>query len=337
MEPTRRPRARRLLAGLAAGMVLLAGCGGSGGGGGDAADFPEEDITFLVGVTPGGGFDTWARALAPYLEEHLPGDGSVVVENLTGAGGLRMVNTMLASEPDGLTIAITNTIGLASAQVSGQAENLDLEELTWLGRLSDEPMTVLVRDDSEFQTMADLQAAAEDAPLRGAITSLGASLGVGALLVADAYELDWTPVTHDGGTEASLSLVRGDTDFMVDSLFSRADEVAAGDLRPIVNLSEQTSEELPEASALDDGHDALVTALGLRRDIAAPPDLPEEIRQALADALTQALEEPDLQAEIEAAGLQHDTLSADDLQSSVVELVDVYEQHEQLLTEALQE
>jgi tripartite-type tricarboxylate transporter receptor subunit TctC len=325
-----------LLASMLCALFLSAACGGAGDSEGEGASFPERDIRFLVGVSPGGGFDTWARTLAPHLEEKLPGEGQVVVENLTGAGGLRAANTLYTAQPDGYTIGVTNTIGLAAAQVSGQAD-FDITEFTWIGRLTADPELLLVSADSEFRSMEDLQNA--DRQLRAAVTSLGASTGVGAILIGDAYGLDWTPVTHEGSSEATLSVVRGDTDFIVNSLDSALPDVEAGDLRPILGASQEPElEPLPDVPmAAEDGHEDLGTALSLARDIAAPPDLPEDVRNTLAQAFTEAIEDPEFLAEIEEAGYRPSPLNADETEAEVQEILGVYQGYEDLLKEALSE
>lgn len=322
-----------LLAPLVVGILFVITACGAGSGEGS---YPEQDVRLLVGVSPGGGFDTWARTLAPYLEEELPGDGAVVVENLTGAGGLRAANTLYTAQPDGYTIGVTNTIGLAAAQVSGQAE-YELTEFTWIGRLTADPELLLVSSDSEFESMEDLQNS--DRQLKGAVTSLGASTGVGAILLGDAYDLDWTPVTHEGSSEATLSVVRGDSDFIVNSIDSALPDVESGDLRPLLGVSEETSlEPLPEVPmAAQDGHEDLGTALALARDVAAPPDLPADVRDTLSRAFTDAVNNPDFQKEIEEAGFVPGSLDAQETEAEVAELLRTYEGYESLLTEALNE
>lgn len=323
-----------LLAPLVVGVLFVfTACGGAGAGGGS---YPERDVRFLVGVSPGGGFDTWARTLAPYLEEKLPGDGAVVVENLTGAGGLRAANTLYTAQPDGYTIGLTNTIGLAAAEVSGQAD-YELTEFTWVGRLTADPELLLVSSDSEFQSMEDLQSA--DRQLRAGVTSLGASTGVGAILIGDAYDLDWTPVTHEGSSEATLSVVRGDTDFIVNSIDSALPDVESGDLRPVLGVSEEPElEPLPDVPmAAEDGHEDLGTALALARDVAAPPGLPAEVGDPLTRAFDEAVNDPEFQREIEEAGFNLAPLDARQTETEVAELLEVYRGYEDRLTEALNE
>ena len=77
-------------------------------------------IKLIVGFSAGGGFDTYARALARHMSKHIPGSPSVVVENMTGAGSLIAANHVFkVAKPDGLTIG--HFIGgLFLGQVLGQ-------------------------------------------------------------------------------------------------------------------------------------------------------------------------------------------------------------------------
>lgn len=92
-----------------------------GGASAQADDFYKgKTIRLVVGFSAGGGFDTYARALARHMSKHIPGNPSVVVENMTGAGSLIAANHVYkVAKPDGLTIG--HFIGgLFLGQVLGQ-------------------------------------------------------------------------------------------------------------------------------------------------------------------------------------------------------------------------
>ncbi|GAB3710217.1 Bug family tripartite tricarboxylate transporter substrate binding protein [Nocardiopsis oceani] len=308
-------------------VAVLTACTGLVGQ--DAADYPQEDIEFLVGVSPGGDYDTWARILAPHLEEALPDNVTVIVDNVPGAGGLRAANTLAAAEPDGYVFGITNTMGLTAAYATGQTD-FEVPDLTWLASISQEPMAVLVSPDAGYETIDDLAA---DGTPRAAITGMGASTGIGAALVANTYGFDWDAVTHDGGADASLSVVRGDSDFMIDSVFSRSGEIEAGDLVPILNLSDQTEGPglADVESAAEQGEDELVGALRFSRDLAAPPDLPDEVHQTLTTALEEALASAELEEQVEEAALELSPLDSGEATAQVEEMVAIYEEVEHML------
>src|ERR671924_175323 len=72
-----------------------------------AADefYRGKSVRIVVGFSAGGGFDTYARAIARHMAKHIPGSPSIVVENMTGAGSLIAANHVYkVAKPDGLTI-----------------------------------------------------------------------------------------------------------------------------------------------------------------------------------------------------------------------------------------
>lgn len=87
-----------------------------------AADdfYKGKTIRIVVGFSAGGGFDTYARAIARHMAKHIPGEPAIVVENMTGAGSLIAANHVYkVAKPDGLTIG--HFIGgLFLGQVLGQ-------------------------------------------------------------------------------------------------------------------------------------------------------------------------------------------------------------------------
>ncbi len=92
-----------------------------GGAPAQAEDFYKgKTIRLVVGFSAGGGFDTYARALARHMSKQIPGNPSIVVENMTGAGSLIAANHVYkVAKPDGLTIG--HFIGgLFLGQVLGQ-------------------------------------------------------------------------------------------------------------------------------------------------------------------------------------------------------------------------
>jgi tripartite-type tricarboxylate transporter receptor subunit TctC len=82
--------------------------------------YKGKTVKIVVGFSAGGGFDTYARMLARHMSKHIPGNPSLVVENMTGAGSLIAANHVYkVAKPDGLTIG--HFIGgLFLGQVLGQ-------------------------------------------------------------------------------------------------------------------------------------------------------------------------------------------------------------------------
>jgi tripartite-type tricarboxylate transporter receptor subunit TctC len=86
-----------------------------------AAPFYQgKTVRVTVGFSAGGGFDLWARVVARHIGKNIPGNPTVIVENVTGAGGLIQTNQLFkGTKPDGLTIGHING-GLILGQMLGQ-------------------------------------------------------------------------------------------------------------------------------------------------------------------------------------------------------------------------
>jgi len=93
---------RRLLA-LGTALIVLAGLGIPAHA---QSFYSGKTVRILVGSSAGGGFDTYARAIGRYLGRHIPGNPTVIVENVPGAGGVIAANQLYrVAKPDGLTMS----------------------------------------------------------------------------------------------------------------------------------------------------------------------------------------------------------------------------------------
>ncbi|MBC7082375.1 MAG: tripartite tricarboxylate transporter substrate binding protein [Firmicutes bacterium] len=284
---------RTVLAGIT--IVLLAslvGAGALAATQGDLAFFKGKVIKFIVPYSVGGGFDSYARAIAPYLEKYIPGV-TVVVQNVPGGGGMIGINTLYAAEPDGLTIGIAHGAGAVINQVlKTPGTRFKLEEMNWLARVTTEPLVTVVSGKSAFKTVEDFKNAGR--PIVFAQTGVGSGDYYGSLLLLKALGINYKVVTgFPGSREANLAVVRGEgvdgTSAFYGSLLPL---IAAGDVRPVVQLAFKRHKDMPNVpTALEivtDTNRELVQALTslfeIKYIIGAPPKVPAERVAALRSA-----------------------------------------------------
>jgi tripartite-type tricarboxylate transporter receptor subunit TctC len=107
----------------------------SGAGPVHAEDFYKgKRITIIVGSSTGGGFDTYARAIAKHLGNHVPGNPAVIVQNMPGAGSLVAVRAVNATQPkDGTVIVAFNSGLIPQAIVQPSTVNIDFRRYAWVG------------------------------------------------------------------------------------------------------------------------------------------------------------------------------------------------------------
>ena len=100
-----------------------------------AEDFyRNKTVRIIVGFAPGGGFDAYARAIARHLGKHIPGNPSVVVENMTGAGSLISANYLYRlAKPDGLTIGNFHGNQIINQIIGGAGIEFDARRIQWIG------------------------------------------------------------------------------------------------------------------------------------------------------------------------------------------------------------
>src|ERR1700682_4374359 len=95
-------------------------------------------VRLVVGFGPGGGYDSYARMLSPYLSKNL--GATVIVENRPGAGGRVALTGVYMAPADGLTLMIVNGTGAAFSQLTDtQGARYDLGKLGYIATLSAPP------------------------------------------------------------------------------------------------------------------------------------------------------------------------------------------------------
>src|SRR5882724_8027462 len=138
------------------------------------ADFYRgKTINVYIGVGVGGEYDIQARLVARHIGKHIPGNPTVVPQNMTGAGGLRMVNYLYNVAPkDGLSIGmIANAFpAMQAAGIAGV--QFDAAKMQWLGTIAPGVETMAVWSTTGVRTIEDARhrEVVAGASARGAIT-----------------------------------------------------------------------------------------------------------------------------------------------------------------------
>jgi tripartite-type tricarboxylate transporter receptor subunit TctC len=278
-----------------------------------------ETIEFAVGYDPGGGYDTYARMLAPYLGDCL--EAQVLVVNEPGAGGLISASKTATSDSAASRISISNTNGLAASQLAAsEGLTFDVRDVSWIGRLSSPPNVVVVGAGSELQAFKDIINSSED--FRWASSGLGSNDYLNPLVLSGAYDLPSEIVTgFAGAPEARLSVIAGDTDAYVGPVDSLVKGVESGDTRAVVTIADKPHEMLPDVPAItsmppsDPEGVALIESLinfsELGRGVFGPAGMDEERLQAFREGFMCAMENQDLLEEFSSQSRPLDVLDGD--------------------------
>jgi tripartite-type tricarboxylate transporter receptor subunit TctC len=111
--------------------IVTAGAGGSWG---QEPFYKGKLIRIVEAYSAGGGYDAYARLIARHLGKHIPGNPTVLVENMTGAGGLIAVNYLYnRAEADGLTLANWNGALALQQYLGRKGIEFDAQKFEWVG------------------------------------------------------------------------------------------------------------------------------------------------------------------------------------------------------------
>lgn len=259
-----------------------------------AAIYPDKNISFVIPDGPGGGFDSYVRAITPAMQKYLSQKVTVVPTNVPGAGGARAANEIFRARPDGATIGIFNVPGIYIQQERGNA-GFDLEKLTWIGRLGVDHYGLAVGENSPIKSIDDLKALAKRRPVKFTSTGPAGTAYNATLIAAHLLGIRAQLITgYKGSRDYVMGAVRGDGDAVVTAIPTLRRMAAGKTLRIIATFEEHGSVPgATDATALGQPELASIT---LQRLVAGPPGLSADITATLADAMTTALAAPEVEA-----------------------------------------
>ena len=299
---------------LAVLMAVLAIAAAGLPGPGIAGGFPERDITFIIPNQVGGGFDAYVRAIAPAMEKYLPNKVNIVPLNIPAGGGAKGVNQLYRARPDGYTIGILNIPGLFVLQARGGG--YDLNKFTWLAGLGRDPYGLAVPWNSPVKSVADLKALSATRPVKFTTTGPdGTAYGV-TMIATELLGIKLQLITgYKGSSEYVAAAVRGDGDAVITNLPILARFEAGQSLRLLASFTKDGSRpDVPDAAAL--GHPQLAD-ITVERMVAAPPNLPADIKKILVEAIDKAVNDPAVIALSEKAGMGLALQSPDEVTADV--------------------
>jgi len=289
---------------LAAGIVVMVAV--SAAGRAQAADYPNQRITFVVGFAPGGFADTMARWVATRLGERT--GQTVLVQNMEGGGGIRATRRVVMSPPDGYTILVTTTsLAINESLVPDRGYSADALDAVALPVSAPESLSVSAK--SPIKTIADLVREAK----AGAVFMGSAGIGTGSHIAGEYFfkVLAKAPVKHipfPGGNPAMMGLLTGDVTVLAATATALVRRVDNGEVTGLGIAAAERTPMLPSVPTLAEGGYPGLSAASWT-GFFAPAGTPEPVLAKLNDEINAIMQEPDIAQRIAAAGLDITILS----------------------------
>ena len=280
------------------------------------ADFYKaKSLSILVSTSSGGGYDAMARAVSRHIGKHIPGNPTVVVRNMPGAGGITAMNYLYNSaEKDGSIVGLVQNGTPLEPLFGTKAAQYDATKFNWLGTPSFEVSMVLLWHTVPVNTVEDLKTKETNMGASGANSTpafytrlLNATLGTKMKLING----------YPGQNDAFLAMERGELDGYPSVFYSALTSTRPNWLRDkqakaIVQYGPEKLKELPDVpfapDLLTNADDKLLMQAAfapqaLGRPLVAPPGIPADRVAALRKALADTFADPEFQADANKIGL----------------------------------
>jgi tripartite-type tricarboxylate transporter receptor subunit TctC len=283
-------------------LAVLAGLLLSGGGA-RAENFPSRPITIVVPFAAGGPTDAMARILAERMQNRL--GQSILIENVTGAGGSLGVGRVAHAPPDGYTVSIGH---LGTHVANGAIYRLGYDLLTDLAPvvlLPSNPMIVVSKNAVPAKTLNELIAWLKARPTPATAGTAGAGSGshIAGLYFENITDIPLQFVPYRGTAPALNDLVAGQIDIMIDQTSNSIAQVRAGTIRAYAVTDDKRVDSAADIPTTDEAglpgfHMTLWSGLWV------PKDTPKEVVAKLNAAAVDALNDPEVRKKLENLGLQ---------------------------------
>jgi tripartite-type tricarboxylate transporter receptor subunit TctC len=281
------------------------------------ADFYKgKDLRMIVATTTGTGYDTYARAVGRHLGRHLPGNPTIIPQNMPGAGGIAALNHIYAVAPKDGTVfgMIQNTVPFEPL-FENKAALFDVARLNWLGTPATETGLYIVYRTSKVKTLHD----AQTHELIAGTTGTASTPALYGRLFNQILRMKTRLIAgYPSQLELLLAMEQGEIDTMTSPFWSslkvqRPKWIAEGTISVLFQYGAAPHPELkgvPFApDLLDNAADrtlltAASAALGAGRPYAAPPGVPAERVAALRTAMAATFKDPQFIADCDKQGIE---------------------------------
>jgi tripartite-type tricarboxylate transporter receptor subunit TctC len=296
--------------------------------------YKGKTIRIIVSAAPGGGFDTYSRTIARHMGKHIPGHPNLIVENMTGGGGLIAANYIYQeAKPDGLTIG-NFAGGLIWQQLmGGPGIEFDARKFEFLGvPVRDNIVCVLTKASGitsleswmAAKTPAKLGATAPGTNTYDTPKVLMATLGLPIQVVAGYRGTAEIRLAADGGE------VAGGCWAWESIKVTWRKALEAGEAHIVLQAVPTAHAELPGVpiainfAKTEEAHQLMQVGIhdpsAITRLYALPPGTPKERVQLLRRAFMETMEDPEFLAEARKSQLNIDAVSGDEVERTVARL-----------------
>src|SRR5262245_14094070 len=295
--------------------------------------YKGKTINIVVGFTPGGGYDVNARPVARHIGRHIPGNPSVIVQNMPGAGSLTSVRYLDATAPkDGTAVTVFNPGLVTQSIVEPEKVNVDFRKLSWVGVITADFRVCYGFGPNGVKTWADMMSRKEF--ILGS-TAKGAGNYINGATLKHVFNAPVRQILgFPGSAEQRIAIERGELDGDCGSFSSiPVAWINERKAHPFVRFTEKKPPEIPESAifintfASTEEQRQLLNVLNAADEIGRPfimsRQVPAERLAILRNAFNATMTEPAFRAEMEKQQLPVYPLRGEEAEAIVARMANV--------------
>jgi tripartite-type tricarboxylate transporter receptor subunit TctC len=303
--------------------------------------YKGKTIRIIVGFTPGGFYDRWARLYSRYMPKYIPGSPEILVQNMPGAGSLIAANHVYnVAKPDGLSLVMTHYNFYMDQLAERKEVQFDARKFGWIGSPVSETIVMYMRADAPYKTIHDIVKAKEPAKC-GSSGTASSDYILSKLLEEAIGAKIQTVLGYPGGSEIDIAVEKGE-------VVCRAHNISAhfgrepftswhkrNFDRHIVQTGSKRDPHMPDVPTLNELFDqyktpdvtrrvaqVLLAGGELGRPILVTPGTPPERIKILRAAYAKTLKDPELLREAEKGKMDVDPTSGEELEALIKKVMD---------------
>jgi len=293
--------------------------------------YMRRTLTVAIGYSVGGGYDLYARVLSRFLGKHVPGQPTVVPQNMPGAGGLRVTNYLYTAAPKDGSVIGTFSRSIPTLPLLSPPATFDGTRVTWLGSMSSDTSLCLTGSKSPVKTWRDMLTK----PLVMGGQSPGTDSDIYARLYKNVLGARIKLVSgYPGTNDITLAMERGEVDGICGLSWGTIKIAHPEWMRDktvnfLLQAGLKKDSELPDVplalDLIDDPEKKQVLYLhfapqGMGRPFAAPPNIPEDRKAALIKAFDNTMKDPELLAEAAKEKMDINPMKGDEIDALLKQL-----------------
>jgi len=296
--------------------------------------YKGKTVRIVVGLTPGGFYDRWARLLARFMPLYIPGNPNFVVQNMPGGGSMIAMNHIYrVAKPDGLTLGMPN-YGVYLDQLAGRPEvRFDITKMHYIGTPEKSDIVLYARADAPFKTLQDMRKLPEPAKC-GASGTASADYLIAKVLDDTLGVKINSVVGYAGGSEIDIAVEKGEVQcrgMTIAPHFGREPFDGwhkRGFDRHVIQTAEKRDPRLGDVPTIyeifekentpDESRrvaDVILRGGDFGRPMLVGPGVPAERVNILREAYVKSINNPELVAEAKKARMDMEPMTGEELQA----------------------